>query len=115
MLDSRTSMSRVAAAALALAAACTGTVAGNGGGAPAPMGQPGGTVAPAPPGQNPVAPPTVSAGVAPMRRLTREQYRNSVRDLVGVEDAVASSALPGDDAIVDRFHSNVLSPLQTID
>jgi uncharacterized protein DUF1592/uncharacterized protein DUF1588/uncharacterized protein DUF1595/uncharacterized protein DUF1585/uncharacterized protein DUF1587 len=117
--DSRTSRSRGAAAALALAAAaCTGTVAGNAGapaGGGAPGGQPGGTVAPAPPGQNPVAPASVSAAVAPMRRLTREQYRNTVRDLVGVQDAVAPSALPGDDAIVDRFHSNVLSPLQTID
>ena len=50
-----------------------------------------------------------------MRRLTREQYRNTVRDLLGVTDAVAPSALPGDDAIHDRFHSNTASPLQAID
>jgi hypothetical protein len=65
--------------------------------------------------QNPVAPATVNAAVAPMRRLTREQYRNTVRDLVGVSDAVVASALPGDDAIQDRFRSNTVSPLQTID
>jgi hypothetical protein len=50
-----------------------------------------------------------------MRRLTRDQYRNTIRDLVGVTDAVAASALPGDDAIQDRFFSNTVSPLQTID
>jgi hypothetical protein len=65
--------------------------------------------------QNPVAPATVSAAVAPMRRLTRDQYRNTVRDLVGVEDAVVPSSLPGDDAIQDRFRSNTVSPLQSID
>jgi hypothetical protein len=50
-----------------------------------------------------------------MRRLTRSQYRNTVRDLLGVADAVAPSALPGDDDINDRFHSNTASPLQAID
>jgi hypothetical protein len=114
--------SAVAGALALLALACTGTVAGNGGAGPGAgpggggsMGATGGTVTPAPPGQNPVAPATVSAAVAPMRRLTREQYLNTVRDLVGVQDAVAASALPGDDAIQDRFHSNVVSPVQTID
>jgi hypothetical protein len=63
----------------------------------------------------PVAPASVSAAVAPMRRLTRSQYRNTVRDLLGVTDAVAPSALPGDDAVHDRFHSNTASPLQAID
>ena len=63
----------------------------------------------------PIAPASVSAAVAPMRRLTRSQYRNTVRDLLGVADAVAPSALPGDDAIHDRFHSNTASPLQAID
>jgi hypothetical protein len=63
----------------------------------------------------PIAPASVSAAVAPMRRLTRSQYRNTVRDLLGVADAVAPSALPGDDAVHDRFHSNTASPLQAID
>ena len=77
------------------------------------MGSPGG--APPAPGMQPVAPASVSAAVAPMRRLTRSQYRNTVRDLLGVTDAVAPSALPGDDAVHDRFHSNTASPLQAID
>jgi hypothetical protein len=50
-----------------------------------------------------------------MRRLTRDQYANTVRDLLGVADAVAPSALPGDDTINDRFHSNTVSPLAAID
>jgi hypothetical protein len=68
-----------------------------------------------PPGQNPPAPANASAGVAPLRRLTRAQYRNTIRDLLGLSDAVATSALPGDDAINDRFYSNTVSPLQPID
>jgi hypothetical protein len=106
------------------AMACTGSVDGPAGpagnnptmpGAPGGGSPGGGTVTPAPPGQNPIAPASVSAAVAPMRRLTREQYRNTVRDLLGVPDAVAPSALPGDDAIQDRFRSNVVSPVQPID
>src|SRR4051812_13896606 len=100
----------IAAAAL-LALGCTGNV-----GEPGTAPPPGTTVTPpAAPGQQPVAPPTVNAAVAPMRRLTREQYRNTVRDLLGVADAVAPSALPGDDTINDRFASNTASPLQAID
>jgi hypothetical protein len=53
--------------------------------------------------------------VAPLRRLTRTQYLNTVRDLLGVSDAVSLNALPGDDAINDRFPSNTASPLQAID
>src|SRR5947209_5118325 len=101
--DSPTRRYRGASVALALATvACTGTVGGSSGapgGNGAPGSSPPGTVTPAPPGQNPVAPASVSAAVAPLRRLTREQYRNTVRDLVGVSDAVAANALPGDDAI----------------
>jgi len=64
---------------------------------------------------NPVAPASVSAGVAPLRRLTRDQYLNTIRDLVGVEGVVAPSSLPGDDTINDRFPNNSLSPVQPID
>jgi hypothetical protein len=111
--------------------ACTGAVEGggkgnngspgNGSGGPGSSGpaDPGsggpGSTGPGSTGQNPVAPATVSAAVAPMRRLTREQYRNTIRDLLGVQDGVAASALPGDDAIQDRFRSNTASPLQAID
>jgi hypothetical protein len=107
-----------AAALIALALGCTGAVGEPGGGGPGPSGPPGASGAvtpPAPPGQQPVAPATVSAAVAPMRRLTRTQYLNTVRDLLGVADAVSASALPGDDAINDRFASNTISPLQAID
>ena len=112
--------------------ACSGAVTGPGGNKSGPGGDPAGGGNPSDPSggsnpgpqgngsgggspQNPVAPATVSAAVAPLRRLTRDQYRNTIRDLLGVQDAVAPSALPGDDAIQDRFHSNTVSPLQTID
>ena len=119
------------AAVLALAAACTGSVGGTskpgdpgqpgspggpgGGPGSGPGGMSNGGGSPSTPGMQPIAPASVSAAVAPMRRLTRNQYRNTVRDLLGVADAVAPSALPGDDAIHDRFHSNTASPLQAID
>jgi hypothetical protein len=108
------------AAAVVMALGCTGSVAeerGRGQGDPpaAGGGAPGAAVPAAPPGQQPIAPAQVSAGVAPLRRLTREQYRNTVRDLLGLGDAVNPNALPGDDTIDDRFHSNTASPLQAID
>jgi hypothetical protein len=59
-----------------------------------------------------------SAGVSPLRRLTSEQYRNTVRDLLGMKDAkdaVPTTALPGDEAVLDRFLSNVVSPVQGLD
>jgi uncharacterized protein DUF1592/uncharacterized protein DUF1588/uncharacterized protein DUF1595/uncharacterized protein DUF1585/uncharacterized protein DUF1587 len=94
---------------------CTGTVSDGRG----PSGEHGaGTdpiTPPSPPGKQPVAPAEVSAAVAPLRRLTRLQYLNTVRDLLGLDDAVAPSSLPADDAIDDRFHSNTITPLQTID
>jgi hypothetical protein len=112
-------------AALALAtAACTGTVPEDHGGPPSSQGGAGGGSSADPKGggkmppsgpSNPPAPASASAAVAPMRRLTRTQYRNTIRDLLGVADAVDVSALPGDDAIGDRFHSNTVTPLQAID
>jgi hypothetical protein len=58
---------------------------------------------------------TASAAVAPLRRLTAEQYRNTVRDLLGLTDPIPVSALPGDDSIADHYFSNVDSPLETVD
>jgi hypothetical protein len=47
--------------------------------------------------------------------LTATQYRNTVRDLLGLEDPVPVSALPADEVIGERFFSNVLTPLKSID
>jgi hypothetical protein len=103
---------------------CTGTVAnpdktpGDGNTTPPAGGNgthPGAQTPGAMPGTNAPAPAMTSAAEAPLRRLTRNQYLNSVRDLLGVKDAVAVSSLPGDDAIGDRFHSNTVTPLQAID
>jgi hypothetical protein len=61
------------------------------------------------------APAGASAAVAPLRRLTALQYRNTVRDLLGLENAVDISALPADEVIADRFFSNTITPLSSID
>ena len=57
---------------------------------------------------------TINAGVAPLRRLTAEQYRNTVRDLLGLPDR-PTVALPADDAVADRFLSNTISALKSVD
>jgi hypothetical protein len=102
-------------ATVALALGCTGTIPdGRGpGGDQAEGSEP--VAPPAKPGQQPVAPAQVSAGVAPLRRLTRSQYLNTIRDLLGLSDAVAANTLPADDAINDRFQSNTVTPLHAID
>jgi hypothetical protein len=102
------------AAALALLGACAGDISGNspgGAGQPPPAGTPAGSPIPT---QTP-APASVSAAVAPLRRLTADQYRNTVRDLLGITDLSVVGALPGDDSISDRFYSNVSSSLAAID
>jgi hypothetical protein len=97
-------------------AACTGSIPGGGpaGGGNGPGGTPAGGGTPGVGTQQP-APANVAAAVAPLRRLTADQYRNTVRDLLGLKDAVSVTALPGDDAIGDRFFSNVSSSLASID
>jgi hypothetical protein len=52
---------------------------------------------------------TVKIGNVPMRRLTREEYANAVRDLLGVA-APASDSLPSDEAI-GPFASNTVVPV----
>lgn len=54
---------------------------------------------------------TLDVGQSPLRRLTRAQYGNSIRDLLGVDIDVA--ALPEDERAdaVGPFASNVLAPV----
>jgi hypothetical protein len=125
MIVIRTSLATLMLALTVTVTACSGQVqtdAGRSKGSPA---GPGGTSDPgagggAPGGPSPVgqtpppAPGTVSAGVAPMRRLTAEQYRNTVRDLLGLPETPAL-ALPGDDAVADRFLSNTTSAIKSVD
>jgi hypothetical protein len=70
-----------------------------------------------PPG--PVSPPppaNATAAVAPLRRLTAEQYRRTVHDLLGVPlDTVAVTALPPDEAVAAKFTSNVVRPVAPSD
>jgi hypothetical protein len=113
-----------------LTVACSGSVGdrpggdnrGSGGGSPANPGQPGpGGTTPSPGGgnagggtQTPVPPGAAHAAVAPLRRLTADQYRNTVRDLLGLPERPAL-ALPADDAVADRFFSNTSSALKSVD
>jgi len=63
-------------------------------------------------------PGTVNVGISPLRRLTADQYRNTIRDLLLMKDArdlVQATALPSDDSIVDRFASNTVSAVQGLD
>src|SRR5690349_19707986 len=79
----------------ALAAlACTAEVQGDG--APAPSTSSGGSSAMLPNPSTPLECGTPSAPRAPLRRLTRFEYNNSVRDL-GLDDAAPADALPGEE------------------
>jgi hypothetical protein len=74
-----------------------------------------GTGAPARPGE---ADPSTACtapdvGAAPMRRLTRSQYANAVRDLLGVEPAI-EELLPPDERL-STFRSNVIAPVSGLD
>jgi hypothetical protein len=110
---------------LGLGAACTGAVDGGskpgtpgkpddpskppgpGGSGNNMTGGPGGTVTPPPP-----PPQGTTAGVSPLRRLTGIQYQNTVRDLLGLTETVPITSLPADEAIADKFTSNIVRPLQ---
>jgi hypothetical protein len=75
-------------------------------------GQPG-VVDPPGTGGSPVTmPPPVQVvpGITPLRRLTSEEYRNTVRDLLLMADAktlVPEGALPPDGSILEKFTTNV--------
>jgi hypothetical protein len=78
------------------------------------MGGPGGSG----PGPMPVMPGAVNVGISPLRRLTAEQYRNTVRDLLIMPDAkmlVLTTDLPADGAIADRFSGNTAGALAGLD
>ena len=61
-----------------------------------------------------VAPePAPHAGLAPLRRLTREQYANTIRDLLGTTDKVVVTDLPVDEG-AGGFYSNVIAPVSEL-
>jgi hypothetical protein len=105
--------------ALALTLGCSGSIDGGAPSGtrppPADVPNPGPGSSSSPGGPTPAAPAGVSAGVAPLRRLNADQYRNTVQDLLGISDAVDASALPADEAIGGRFISNVVRPVQGVD
>ncbi len=114
--------------ALAVSTGCMGAAtdapAGPASGNPTPASpnQPAGSGSPSGSGgAGAVAPPTIpaapgaTAGQAPLRRLTAEQYRHTVRDLLGLPDAVAVAALPPDETIAAKFTSNVVRPVRAED
>jgi hypothetical protein len=94
----------------------------NAPGTPPASDKPGGSPGGSTPGNGstgPASPPppaSATAGVAPLRRLTAEQYRRTVHDLLGVPvDAVAPTALPPDEAVAAKFTSNVVRGVAAAD
>jgi hypothetical protein len=66
------------------------------------------------PGTNPAAAldsPPGQAGPAPLRRLTQEQYRNTVRQLLGVTDL--GTDLPVDEGTAG-FFGNTIAPVSEL-
>lgn len=99
--------------ALVLLAACTGHVAGQGDaadGGPGPGLTPGaGGNGVTPPGETALDCSQPHVAYAPLRRLTREQYDNSVRDLLGTFGQ-ATLSLSADEKLA-AFFSNSVSPV----
>ena len=120
----RVAPARAAALSFLLVAACTGSIDGGGGGTPSSNGAPGastpgsgspgsgpgpGPVGPGPAGPGPSMPGTtggtgpgsscsvVDPGPSPLRRLTRLEYDNTVRMLLGTTSKVAAELLPADE------------------
>lgn len=93
------------------------SVGGPGTGAPGNPGAPGGPASPAGP-MSPGTPPpglaplptcgSVDTAFAPLRRLTRDQWANAIRDLLTLTARPSSSALSPDET-VGAFRSNTVS------
>lgn len=65
-----------------------------------------------PAGGAPVAGNEPQAGLAPLRRLSHEQYANTIRDLLGVSDPTLAD-LPVDEG-AGGFYSNVIAPISEL-
>ncbi len=55
----------------------------------------------------------LNAGLTPLRRLTREQYNNTVRDLIGATGSPADGF--SDDEKIGPFHSNAIAPIDELE
>lgn len=99
-----------------LLVSCTGRLSGSGGGADgqSPPGLTPGTggSATTPGGETPLDCSQTNVSFAPLKRLTREQYDNSIRDLLGV-DSHPSLAIAADEKLA-AFYSNSVSPVTRI-
>jgi hypothetical protein len=110
----------LAALGTCAALGCTGTIPGatpgdsSGGGSNPPNMTPDPTK-PDPMRPTPPAPAGTTASAAPLRRLNADQYINTVRDLLGIQDPVQPEALPADESLDDRFISNTVRPVQGVD
>ncbi len=106
----------LAFAALSFLTGCTGQLKGGGGGADGTPGTgltPGGGGATTnPPGEKALDCSKTQVAAAPLRRLTREQYDNSIRDLLGIEGH-PSLGLSADEKLA-AFYSNSISPVSRL-
>ena len=105
--------SSVQALPLVLSLSCTGHVSAPGAGADAapPTGLTGaaGGASVTPPGEQSLDCSTPKVAFAPLKRMTRQQYDNSMRDLLGI-DTHPSTALSADEKLA-AFYSNSVSPV----
>jgi hypothetical protein len=110
----------IAFAALSLCVACDGQLIGKGGSAddtPGPgltagAGSGAGGTSTTPAGEKPLDCSKAQVATAALRRLTREQYDNSIRDLLGSEGH-PSLGLAADEKLA-AFFSNSISPVSRL-
>ena len=109
----------IASAALSLLVGCDGRLLGSSGSADVTPGTgltPGsagsGGASTTPPGETPLDCSKTQVSAAPLRRLTREQYDNTIRDLLGIEGH-PSLGLAADEKLA-AFFSNSISPVSRL-
>src|SRR5262249_51351217 len=91
-----------------MAAGCTGTIQspGGGGSSGAASDDPAALTCAMSGGK-------LNAGVSPLRRLTRDQYNNTVRHLIGATGTPAG--MLAEDEKIGPFHSNAIAPITDLE
>ncbi len=102
---------------IAVSGGCIGEIVPGSAASSDPMPGAGGSNGSGPTAQLPAPIPSecragpIEGGPAPVRRLTREEYDNTVRDLLG--DATRPAVRFQDDAALGGFHNNATSPVSS--
>lgn len=97
--------------AISFGVSCTGTIGDGENGGPGAAASNTANPSDSPPGGS-ATPPKVATAAAPVRRLTREEYNNTVHDLLGDTTRPATSFVA--DGTTGIFHTNKDTPVSAL-